>query len=385
MPSQSQAYFKGKRQLLEWINEFLGVKVMKVEECATGAIYCQLLDAIFPGKVNVKKIDHKARHSWEYMKNWKIIQTLFRKESISKKIPVEKLVQGKFQDNLEFLQWFYHFFHRQSPNPPAYDTSRRQSFSNSHETKKPIKTRIPTSRKLIDASPVGKQRVKPTAKPPTRMVKRVGLNRTNRQKHGLEKKLKEAKAELAQKTAEYDELFKTASEMEKERDYYYEKMLAVDKCFESKPDSEVKREVLAILYDTDSEKLKGSPEKRSSLAVISSQPPTQSQPQPKQNSNSISKKLQGPSTPQNTPTLSSTTTSQQPLPILPQNENPDSTFELDEPMAGPHVPPTATQSRVRLELGRQDFGETYDPDSSGLFDMSAEGRRDLVDDLNMTI
>ena len=76
--------------------------------------------------------------------------------------------------------------------------------------------------------------------------------------------------------------------MEKERDYYYEKMLAVDKCFESKPDSEVKREVLAvillalifsiisfeILYDTDSEKLKGSPEKRSSLAVISSQPVT---------------------------------------------------------------------------------------------------------------
>jgi len=356
MPSQSQAYFKGKRQLLEWINDFLGVKVMKVEECATGAIYCQLLDAIFPGKVNVKKIDHKARHSWEYMKNWKIIQTLFRKESIPKKIPVEKLVQGKFQDNLEFLQWFYHFFHQQAPNLPARDTStRRQSFSKSHETKKPIKTRIPTSRKLIDASPVGKQRVKPTAKPPTRTVKRIGINRSNRQKQELEKKLKETKAELEQKTAEYDELFTTASEMEKERDYYYEKMLAVDKCFESEPDSEVKRKVLAILYDTDSEKLKRSPEKRSSLATISSQPPTQSQPA-EQNSKDKSKKPAS-STPQKIPDPSSTITSQQPLPILPQNENPDSTFELEEPMAGPHVPPTASQSRVRLELGKQDFGE----------------------------
>ena len=46
----------------------------------------------------------------EYIQNFKILQTCFKKKSVDKIIPVEKLVKGRFQDNFEFLQWFKKFF-----------------------------------------------------------------------------------------------------------------------------------------------------------------------------------------------------------------------------------------------------------------------------------
>jgi hypothetical protein len=35
-----QANFKGKRELLEWINELLEVEIPKVEDMSNGAAYC---------------------------------------------------------------------------------------------------------------------------------------------------------------------------------------------------------------------------------------------------------------------------------------------------------------------------------------------------------
>lgn len=334
MKSQSQAYFLGKRALLDWINNFLGLKVTKVEECATGAIYCQLLDSLYPGRVDIKKVDYSARQSWEYMKNWKIVQTIFKKESIPKKIPVEKLVKGRFQDNLEFLQWFYHFFHQQAPNPPEYDASSRRALSkknDGHSAKKPGKKRgLPSAKKLVSSSPVGKK---------SRIVKKIPLNRRNYQVQELQRQMKKLKADLKQKTSDYDEMFKSAKGIEKERDYYYEKMVAVDAAFEKEADSKLKKKILRILYDQPGT-TKSSPEpgKRSSLPEMQSQtfPPTRSQP-------------------------------------TQQSKEADSIF-TQQSIQTQHseVSTASSKSRIQQELSQQDFGETYDQDSSGLFDMSGE-------------
>lgn len=42
------AYFTGRKEILEWVNETLGVGLTKIEQTCTGAISCQLLDAHFP-------------------------------------------------------------------------------------------------------------------------------------------------------------------------------------------------------------------------------------------------------------------------------------------------------------------------------------------------
>ena len=45
------AFFVGRTELLNWVNETLQLNVSKVEQCCTGAIYAQIIDAIHPGKV----------------------------------------------------------------------------------------------------------------------------------------------------------------------------------------------------------------------------------------------------------------------------------------------------------------------------------------------
>eukprot|EP00920_Eleutheroschizon_duboscqi_P044083 GHVT01105027.1.p3 GENE.GHVT01105027.1~~GHVT01105027.1.p3 ORF type:complete len:117 (-),score=9.23 GHVT01105027.1:1541-1891(-) len=45
------AFFRGKRELLDWINKTFDMDVSKVELCASGAIFCQIVDALYPNKV----------------------------------------------------------------------------------------------------------------------------------------------------------------------------------------------------------------------------------------------------------------------------------------------------------------------------------------------
>ena len=42
------AFFVGKNELLSWLNELLTLNYTKVEQCANGAAYCQIMDACYP-------------------------------------------------------------------------------------------------------------------------------------------------------------------------------------------------------------------------------------------------------------------------------------------------------------------------------------------------
>jgi hypothetical protein len=42
------AFFVGKNELLTWLNELLQLNYTKVEQCANGAAYCQIMDALYP-------------------------------------------------------------------------------------------------------------------------------------------------------------------------------------------------------------------------------------------------------------------------------------------------------------------------------------------------
>ena len=61
------AYFVSKNDILGWLNQLLGLNYTKVEQCANGAAYCQVFDAIYPGEVPVKKVvfEAKAEHEAE--------------------------------------------------------------------------------------------------------------------------------------------------------------------------------------------------------------------------------------------------------------------------------------------------------------------------------
>lgn len=108
------AYFTGRKEILEWINETLAVGLTKIEATASGAIGCALIDAYFPNVLPMAKVNWEAKSDYEFMNNYKLLQAAFTKLNIGKTPDIEKLSRGKYQDNLEFMQWFKGFCSTQS-------------------------------------------------------------------------------------------------------------------------------------------------------------------------------------------------------------------------------------------------------------------------------
>jgi len=96
-------------EMLSWVNQMLQAQFSKVEELCTGAAYCQFMDMMFPSSIPVKRIKFRTNLEHEHLQNFKLLQASFNKVSVDKVIPIDRLIKGRFQDNLEFLQWFRKF------------------------------------------------------------------------------------------------------------------------------------------------------------------------------------------------------------------------------------------------------------------------------------
>ena len=61
------------------------------------------------GQVPLHRVNFSARTEYEKLQNLKILQDVFAKCDIKRAVDIKKLVNGKFQDNMEFCQWLKHF------------------------------------------------------------------------------------------------------------------------------------------------------------------------------------------------------------------------------------------------------------------------------------
>jgi len=118
------AFFVGRTELLEWVNGLLAVNLTKVEQAASGAIYCQILDACHPGTVKMSKVNWMGRSDHEFIPNYKILQSAFDKNNIEKHVPVDMLIRAKYQDNLEMMQWMKAMADRAGAGIRDYDAER---------------------------------------------------------------------------------------------------------------------------------------------------------------------------------------------------------------------------------------------------------------------
>lgn len=119
------AFFVSRTELLSWANTIFDLNLAKVEQCANGAVYCQIIDSCHPGTVQMKKVNWLARDEHQCVPNYKVLQQAFDRTGIQRHIDVDKLVRGKYQDNLEMLQWIKTYFDRTFPGG-EYDASSRR-------------------------------------------------------------------------------------------------------------------------------------------------------------------------------------------------------------------------------------------------------------------
>lgn len=220
-----------RHDMLAWINESLQINHAKIEQLCSGASYCQFMDMLFPGCLPLKKVKFQAKLEHEYIHNFKILQTSFKKIGVDKIIPVDKLIKGKFQDNFEFVQWFKKFFDA-NYDGKEYDPVAARQGQDTAPTPNPGAVVANKPRK-VNSAPL--RSAQTAVKAPRRPATGAG---------------DEEKTELVQ---EVSTLKGTIVDMEKERDFYFGKLRNIELICQEKEgegDPTLQR-IMDILYATD--------------------------------------------------------------------------------------------------------------------------------------
>lgn len=239
-----------RHDMLTWINESLQMSHAKIEQLCTGAAYCHFMDMLFPSCLPLKKVKFQAKLEHEYIHNFKLLQASFKKMGVSKIIPVDKLVKGKFQDNFEFVQWFKKFFDanydgkeydpvaaRQGQDIPANQTP---AVAAANKARKPssdtgitpaVKPMAPVAPQRSAAAPKSAAKTSPAAA--------RGIGTGDEEKGALTQMVNDLKATIA--------------DMEKERDFYFGKLRNIELiCQEKEGEGDpTLQKIVDILYATD--------------------------------------------------------------------------------------------------------------------------------------
>ncbi|KAK3547574.1 hypothetical protein QTP86_025475, partial [Hemibagrus guttatus] len=110
-------------EMLAWLNHTLQSGFNTVEQTCSGAAYCQLMDLLNPGCIDLRKVKFKVEDEIDVFYNYKLLEGAFIKTSVNKTLETEKLVSGNSTEVLNLLRWFKvfykHNFAGHSYNPVA--------------------------------------------------------------------------------------------------------------------------------------------------------------------------------------------------------------------------------------------------------------------------
>lgn len=262
--------------LLNWLNATLNLNYTKVEQLGTGAAYCQIIDSIYLD-VPMGKVKFDATKDYEYINNFKVLQSSFVKHKISKTIPVDRLVKCKFQDNLEFFQWIRKFW-KENKDESEYDPNSRRKYmppagSNATNTATTRSSRSTTStlngttttRRSVSSSS-NQSNVLPranTSKPTSRVSSFSNGNKAINSE--LQNELISTKSKLLESETELQEYKNAVDALETERNFYFNKLREIEILTESTSEilktenadveaptlSEVLIKIQEILYTTE--------------------------------------------------------------------------------------------------------------------------------------
>jgi hypothetical protein len=66
------------------------LNLTKIEQLGSGAVYCQVIDVIHPGKIALAKVKWNAKNDYEFIGNLRILQNAFDKIGIKRYVEVRE-------------------------------------------------------------------------------------------------------------------------------------------------------------------------------------------------------------------------------------------------------------------------------------------------------
>jgi len=244
------AYFVGRKVILDWLNELLAMKLSKIEDTAPGHVACQVMDCLFPGMVPMSKVNWGARVDYEFVANYKVLQSVCDKLKVDRAIEVDRLIRARYQDNLEFMQWLKAFYDQNCGNVAEdYDPiARRNKGKNASQFKFSLDGAPPVKKKPTPA-PVEAGEMKDVA----RVKPKEKENKPASNKSIPVEKVSELETQIDALQKENSDLKTQVEGLETERNFYFNKLRDVELILQNYrgPDKEVARSILKILYATE--------------------------------------------------------------------------------------------------------------------------------------
>lgn len=222
---------ESRTELLTWLNSILKLNYRKIEECGTGAAYCQIMDSIYVD-VPMHRVKFNATAEYEFHTNYKILQSCLARHGIEKTIYVERLVKCRFQDNLEFLQWIKKFW-MQNKDSSTYDADARRKYRAVSNGSGPSSagsisvTKRKTS--VSNTQPYGTTRSSYGGSGITRRI-------SNDQFLAIQTELSQAQNTMKTMDTEINTYKETTNILERERDFYFSKLRDIEILVQSTQD-----------------------------------------------------------------------------------------------------------------------------------------------------
>lgn len=256
----NQGYFAGRSELLGWMNDLLQLDYKKVEQVSNGAALCQILDAAHPGTVSMSKVNYAAKTDYESIKNYKVLQAAMSKLNIDRHVDVPRLLKGRPLDSIEILQWAKAYYDRHATGEEYDALARRKGQQASSRpapgaaapaAKAPAKKAAPAAaaparvpaKKAAPAAAAAAAKSPAVSSASTSTTK--GATPASKASAASTARVKELEESIA-------ELKLTVHGLEREREFYYSKLLKVEGLAQENEHGQISADtVLGILYATD--------------------------------------------------------------------------------------------------------------------------------------
>ncbi|XP_069477120.1 microtubule-associated protein RP/EB family member 2 isoform X2 [Ambystoma mexicanum] len=241
-----------RHDIIAWVNDIVCSNYTKVEQLCSGAAYCQFMDMLFPGCISLKKVKFQAKLEHEYIHNFKLLQASFKRMNVDKVIPVEKLVKGRFQDNLDFIQWFKKFFDA-NYDGKEYDPMEARQGQDALPPPDPGEQifNLPKKPHHANSPTAGAARSSPLAKPGSTSSRPSSAKKAAQSP--VPRSDKDLETQVTQLSDQVHSLKVALEGVEKERDFYFGKLREIELlCQEPGQETEdLVQRLMEVLYSAE--------------------------------------------------------------------------------------------------------------------------------------